>query len=53
MSRCQALLERVPSKLQSCLEERDAMRQRADEALQAKQEVGCYLVLAGPRHGVI
>ncbi|NXK77029.1 SPAG5 protein, partial [Amazona guildingii] len=27
----QALLERVPSKLQSCLEERDAMRQRADE----------------------
>ncbi|NWS37053.1 SPAG5 protein, partial [Probosciger aterrimus] len=31
VSRCQALLERVPSKLQSCLEERDAMRQRADE----------------------
>ncbi|NWR33235.1 SPAG5 protein, partial [Tachuris rubrigastra] len=31
VSRCQAVLERVPSKLQSCLEERDAMRQRADE----------------------
>ncbi|NWU79308.1 SPAG5 protein, partial [Onychorhynchus coronatus] len=31
VSRCQAILERVPSKLQSCLEERDAMRQRADE----------------------
>ncbi|NXM08707.1 SPAG5 protein, partial [Tyrannus savana] len=29
--RCQAMLERVPSKLRSCLEERDAMRQRADE----------------------
>ncbi|NXM26679.1 SPAG5 protein, partial [Oxyruncus cristatus] len=31
VSRCQAMLERVPSKLQSCLEERDAKRQRADE----------------------
>ncbi|NXP18876.1 SPAG5 protein, partial [Scytalopus superciliaris] len=31
MSRCQSVLERVPSKLQSCLEERDAMRQQADE----------------------
>ncbi|NXG17287.1 SPAG5 protein, partial [Grallaria varia] len=31
MSRCQSVLERVPSKLQSCLEERDATRQRADE----------------------
>ncbi|NXX19353.1 SPAG5 protein, partial [Podargus strigoides] len=31
VSRCQAVLESVPSKLQSCLEERDAMRQRADE----------------------
>ncbi|KAM4647966.1 sperm-associated antigen 5 [Amazona ochrocephala] len=39
----QALLERVPSKLQSCLEERDAMRQRADEALQAKQEASRQL----------
>ncbi|XP_061219238.1 sperm-associated antigen 5 [Neopsephotus bourkii] len=43
VSRCQALLERVPSKLQSCLEERDAMRQRADEALQAKQEASRQL----------
>ncbi|KAM9525726.1 sperm-associated antigen 5 [Guaruba guarouba] len=42
-SRWQALLERVPSKLQSCLEERDAMRQRADEALQAKQEASRQL----------
>ncbi|NWW82532.1 SPAG5 protein, partial [Climacteris rufus] len=31
VSRCQAVLESVPSKLRSCLEERDAMRQRADE----------------------
>ncbi|NWI67870.1 SPAG5 protein, partial [Todus mexicanus] len=29
--RCQAVLESVPSKLRSCLQERDAMRQRADE----------------------
>ncbi|XP_061326064.1 sperm-associated antigen 5 isoform X2 [Pezoporus flaviventris] len=43
VSRCQALLERVPSKLQSCLEERDAMRQRADEALQAEQEASRQL----------
>ncbi|NXA05377.1 SPAG5 protein, partial [Sapayoa aenigma] len=31
MSQCRAVLESVPSKLRSCLEERDAMRQRADE----------------------
>ncbi|NWI96281.1 SPAG5 protein, partial [Pitta sordida] len=31
VSRCRAVLESVPSKLRSCLEERDAMRQRADE----------------------
>ncbi|XP_027582591.2 sperm-associated antigen 5 [Pipra filicauda] len=43
MSRCKAVLERVPSKLQSCLEERDAKRQRADEALQAKEEVSHQL----------
>ncbi|NXF34383.1 SPAG5 protein, partial [Nyctibius bracteatus] len=29
--RCQAVLESVPGKLRSCLEERDAMRQRAEE----------------------
>ncbi|XP_033924840.1 sperm-associated antigen 5 [Melopsittacus undulatus] len=43
VSRCQALLERVPSKLQSCLEELDAMRQQVDEALQAKQEASHQL----------
>ncbi|NWQ63708.1 SPAG5 protein, partial [Neopipo cinnamomea] len=31
ISRCKAVLEHVPSKLRSCLEERDAKRQRADE----------------------
>ncbi|NWW29629.1 SPAG5 protein, partial [Panurus biarmicus] len=31
VSQCQAVLESVPSKLQSCLEERDAIRQRVDE----------------------
>ncbi|NXS54664.1 SPAG5 protein, partial [Brachypteracias leptosomus] len=31
VSRCQAVLQNVPGKLRSCLEERDAMRQRADE----------------------
>ncbi|XP_017687951.1 PREDICTED: sperm-associated antigen 5 isoform X2 [Lepidothrix coronata] len=44
MSRCKAVLERVPSKLRSCLEERDAKRQRADEALQAKEEVSHQLL---------
>ncbi|NXF49913.1 SPAG5 protein, partial [Oceanites oceanicus] len=31
VSRCQAVLENVPGKLRSCLEERDAARQQADE----------------------
>ncbi|NXA66696.1 SPAG5 protein, partial [Mohoua ochrocephala] len=31
VSQCQAAPESVPSKLQSCLEERDAIRQRVDE----------------------
>ncbi|NXG73784.1 SPAG5 protein, partial [Baryphthengus martii] len=31
VSRCWAVLETVPGKLRSCLEERDVMRQRADE----------------------
>ncbi|NXL56834.1 SPAG5 protein, partial [Chordeiles acutipennis] len=31
VSRCRAVLESVPGKLRSCLEERDATRQRADE----------------------
>ncbi|NXW74203.1 SPAG5 protein, partial [Hirundo rustica] len=31
VSQCQAVLESVPSKVQSCLEERDAIRQRLDE----------------------
>ncbi|KAM9370639.1 sperm-associated antigen 5 [Phaethornis superciliosus] len=43
VSRCRAVLESVPSKLQSCLEERDAMRQRANEALRAKEESDCFL----------
>ncbi|XP_051665451.1 sperm-associated antigen 5 isoform X2 [Manacus candei] len=43
MSRCKAVLEHVPSKLRSCLEERDAKRQQADEALQAKEEVSHQL----------
>ncbi|NWX60831.1 SPAG5 protein, partial [Promerops cafer] len=31
VSQCQAVLESAPSKVQSCLEERDAIRQRVDE----------------------
>ncbi|NWR09297.1 SPAG5 protein, partial [Paradoxornis webbianus] len=31
VSQCHAVLESVPSKVQSCLEERDAIRQRVDE----------------------
>ncbi|NWH44521.1 SPAG5 protein, partial [Fregata magnificens] len=31
VSRCRSMLESVPGKLRSCLEERDATRQRADE----------------------
>ncbi|XP_005056848.1 PREDICTED: sperm-associated antigen 5 [Ficedula albicollis] len=38
-----ALLERVPGKLRSCLEELAATRERAEEALQAKEEVSCQL----------
>ncbi|XP_032563691.1 sperm-associated antigen 5 isoform X2 [Chiroxiphia lanceolata] len=49
VSRCKAVLERVPSKLKSCLEERDAMRQRADEALRAKEE-GCRFLEAFRTH---
>ncbi|XP_069729981.1 sperm-associated antigen 5 [Phaenicophaeus curvirostris] len=43
VSRCRDVLENVPGKLQSCLEERDAMRERADQAVQAKEEVSCQL----------
>ena len=41
VSRCEAVLRAVPTKLQSCLQERDAAQQQADEALRAKQEVMC------------
>lgn len=44
VSRCEAVLHSVPAKLQSCLQERDAAQQRADEALRAKQEVTCPTV---------
>ncbi|XP_062448805.1 sperm-associated antigen 5 [Rhea pennata] len=43
VSRCKAMLQSVPGKLQSCLEERDAMRQRADEAHQAREEASRQL----------
>ncbi|XP_014808505.1 PREDICTED: sperm-associated antigen 5 [Calidris pugnax] len=43
VSRCRAVLENVPDKLRSCLEERDAMRQRADEAIRAKEEGDRFL----------
>ncbi|XP_074969091.1 sperm-associated antigen 5 [Phalacrocorax aristotelis] len=43
VSRCRAVLESVPDKLRSCLEERDATRQQAGEALQAKEEASCQL----------
>ncbi|XP_058710402.1 sperm-associated antigen 5 [Poecile atricapillus] len=43
VSQSHALLERVPSKLQSCLEELAATRKRAEEALQAKEEASCQL----------
>ncbi|KAM6373212.1 sperm-associated antigen 5 [Pluvialis apricaria] len=43
VSRCRAMLVSVPGKLRSCLEERDAMRQRADEALRAKEEGDRFL----------
>uniref|UniRef100_A0A8C9MVJ5 Sperm associated antigen 5 n=1 Tax=Serinus canaria TaxID=9135 RepID=A0A8C9MVJ5_SERCA len=43
VSQSHALLERVPGKLQSCLEELAATRERAEEALQAKEEASCQL----------
>nr|XP_021142630.1 sperm-associated antigen 5 [Columba livia] len=43
VSRCRAVLQSVPGKLRGCLEERDAMRQREDEALQAKEQVSFQL----------
>uniref|UniRef100_A0A8C9EUE1 Sperm-associated antigen 5 n=1 Tax=Pavo cristatus TaxID=9049 RepID=A0A8C9EUE1_PAVCR len=43
VSRCEAVLRGVPAKLQSCLQERDAAQQRADEALRAKQESDGFL----------
>ncbi|XP_075296173.1 sperm-associated antigen 5 [Opisthocomus hoazin] len=43
VSRCRAVLESVPGKLRSCLEERDTMRQRVDEALRAKEEGDRFL----------
>ncbi|XP_009954810.1 PREDICTED: sperm-associated antigen 5, partial [Leptosomus discolor] len=43
VSRCRAVLESMPGKLRSCLEERDAMRQRANEALRAKEEGDRFL----------
>lgn len=48
MSQSRALLERVPGKLQSCLEELAATQERAEEALQAKEEVQrCLLSVLG------
>ncbi|XP_023795001.1 sperm-associated antigen 5 [Cyanistes caeruleus] len=43
VSQSHVLLEHVPSKLQSCLEELAATRKRAEEALQAKEEASCQL----------
>ncbi|OPJ78631.1 sperm-associated antigen 5 isoform B [Patagioenas fasciata monilis] len=43
VSRCRAVLQSVPSKLRSCLEERDTMRQQADEALRAKEQGDRFL----------
>ncbi|KAM7001197.1 sperm-associated antigen 5 [Passerculus sandwichensis] len=43
VSQCQAVPESAPSKVQSCLEERDAIRQRVDEALQAKDQGYLFL----------
>ncbi|PKU31947.1 sperm-associated antigen 5 [Limosa lapponica baueri] len=43
VSRCRAVLENVPDKLRSCLEKQDAMRQRADEAVRAKEEGDRFL----------
>ncbi|XP_062363064.1 sperm-associated antigen 5 [Cinclus cinclus] len=43
VSRCQTVLESVPSKVQSCLEEKDTFRQQVDEALQAKDQEYLFL----------
>ncbi|KAM4760216.1 sperm-associated antigen 5 isoform 2-T2 [Cyanocitta cristata] len=43
VSQCQAVPESAPSRLQSCLEERDAIRQRVDEALRAKEQGYLFL----------
>uniref|UniRef100_A0A8C3NKD1 Uncharacterized protein n=1 Tax=Geospiza parvula TaxID=87175 RepID=A0A8C3NKD1_GEOPR len=43
VSQCQAVPESAPSKVQSCLEERDAIRQRVDEALRAKDQGYLFL----------
>ncbi|OXB73382.1 UNVERIFIED_CONTAM: hypothetical protein H355_017036 [Colinus virginianus] len=43
VSRCEAVLHDVPAKLRSCLQERDAAQQRADEALRAKQQSDGFL----------
>uniref|UniRef100_A0A493T536 Sperm associated antigen 5 n=1 Tax=Anas platyrhynchos platyrhynchos TaxID=8840 RepID=A0A493T536_ANAPP len=43
VSRCVAVLQSVPDKLQSCLQERDEAQQRADEALRAKAECDSFL----------
>ncbi|XP_068511752.1 sperm-associated antigen 5 isoform X2 [Anas acuta] len=43
VSRCVAVLQSVPGKLRSCLQERDEAQQRADEALRAKAECDSFL----------
>ncbi|XP_032057046.1 sperm-associated antigen 5 [Aythya fuligula] len=43
VSRCVAMLQSVPGKLRSCLQERDEAQQRADEALRAKAECDSFL----------
>ncbi|XP_041338719.1 sperm-associated antigen 5 [Pyrgilauda ruficollis] len=43
VSQCQTVLESAPSKVQSCLEEQDAIRQRVDEALRAKDQGYLFL----------
>ncbi|KAL9826567.1 sperm-associated antigen 5 isoform 2-T2 [Geothlypis trichas] len=43
VSQCQAVLESAPRKVQSCLEEQDAIRQRVDEALRAKDQGYLFL----------
>ncbi|OXB58094.1 hypothetical protein ASZ78_012499 [Callipepla squamata] len=43
VSRCKAALRDVPTKLSSCLQERDAALQQVEEALQAKKEASHQL----------